>query len=88
MKNNAKAIIEYTSQQLASIMFHYRHKTAPEHFTRESILGFKNTTLIILNLIKKSLKVEAMNFFYQYNKELATFFSPGPLVCFIEGFKR
>ena len=70
MKNNAKTIIEYTSQQLASIIFHYTHKTAPEHFTRKSNLGFKNTALIILNLIKKSLKVEVMNFFYQFNKEV------------------
>ena len=70
MKNNAKLMFEYINNRLASIIFRCTHKTSPNHFTRESPLGFRNTALIILNLIKKSIKVEVMNFFYQLNKDI------------------
>lgn len=70
MENKAKTLVEYTRQQLLSLVFHYEHRTAPQHFTRKSILGFTNTALLILNMIKKSIKVEIMDFFYQLDKEI------------------
>ena len=70
MKSAAKATFNYTIQQLGSFLFRIRNKTAPEHFTRSSYLGFENTAILILNLIKKSAKVELMDFFYHFDKEL------------------
>lgn len=70
LKNNTEGLFSYTEQQLKSIIFHYEHKTSPEHFTRESVLGFKNTALLILKMVKKSIKVEIMDFFYRLNNEL------------------
>jgi len=70
MKTNAKELFHYTKQKLASIIFHFEHKTLPKYFTRESVLGFENTALLILNMIKKSIKVELMNFFYQVDKQV------------------
>ena len=70
MKNNAKTILEYTQQELKSLIFRYTHKTSPRHFTRSSILGFESTALLILHMIKKSIKVELMDYFYQKSKEI------------------
>jgi len=72
MKNKANVLISYTQEQLISLLFKLTHKTAAQHFTRESPLGFKNTMLLVLNLIKKSIKVELMDYFYQLNKETET----------------
>ena len=70
MKNYANTSLDYILQQLVSLVFRYEHKTSPEHFTRTSPLGFINTALLILKMIKKSLKAEMMDFFYQFDKEL------------------
>jgi len=48
-------------------------RTSIRHFTRKSPLGFKNTALIILKMVKKSAKVELMDYFYKLDAEL---FSP------------
>ena len=69
MKDKAKELLARTKDRLASIIFKITHRTAPEHFTRKSALNFKNTALLILNLVKKSIKAELMNYFYQVDKE-------------------
>ena len=70
MKNKAKELLEYTKHQLQSLLFHYEYRTSPKHFTRESILGFANTAFIVLHMIKKSIKAELMDYFYEINKEI------------------
>jgi len=70
MKNNTDELLIYTEQQLASLIFRYTHKTSPEHFTRQSPLGFENTAMLILRMIKKSTKAELMDFFYQVDNNL------------------
>lgn len=72
MRNAKNLLLNYTRQQIASFMFQLKHKTAEQHFTRESPLGFERVALIILNLVKKSAKVELMNFFHQADKALET----------------
>ena len=67
MTNNVNAAVEYTTKQIGSYLFKIEHRTSPQHFTRESDLGFKNTALLILRLIKKSLKAELMDYFYQHS---------------------
>lgn len=61
--SKASLVIEYVKQQLNSFLFKCEYRTAPQYFTRESPLNFHNIALIILNLVKKTIKVELMNFF-------------------------
>ena len=70
MNGRANTLLDYTKEQLASIVFKIYHRTAPQYFTRKSPLSFENTTLMILNLIKKSIKAELMDYFYQLDKDL------------------
>jgi len=70
MEKSANEVMDYTQEQLRSLLFRHSHKTAPEYFTRESLLDFQNTALIILNMVKKSIKVEVMEFFYQTDKKV------------------
>jgi hypothetical protein len=65
MENNAKKVTEYTKEQLESLIFKYLYRTSPTHFTRTSPLNFKNTMMIILHLVKKSIKTELMDYFYK-----------------------
>ena len=62
---NAIVLMDYTREQLRSLMFRLEHKTGVNHFIRESVLNFASTSMIILNMIKKSIKVEVMGFFYE-----------------------
>jgi len=66
----AQRLIRYIKEQVNSIIFKYEHKTDPQHFTRESPLDFVNTTFLILRLIKRSTKVEIMNFFYELGDKI------------------
>jgi len=66
MKNYADELIRYTQERIRSLLFLYEHRTTPAYFTRKSPLNFENITLLILNLIKKAIKVELMNFFYHH----------------------
>jgi hypothetical protein len=70
MKNKAIELVLYTKQQLMSAVFKIAHKTAVQHFTRQSPLNFQNTALAILRMIKKSIKVELMSSFEDLDKEL------------------
>ena len=69
MGNNARRLLEYTKEQLLSLLFRYANRTSSKDFTRQSKLGFENTALIILKMVKKSIKAELMSFFYQVDKE-------------------
>ena len=70
MNNKALELINYTRQLLASMLFRDIYKTSPQYFTRESPLNFSNTALLILKMIKKSIKVELMNYFEDFNNKL------------------
>ena len=72
MERKPNDLLDYTKTRITSLEFKYTHKTAPEHFTRTSKLNFENTALMILKMIKKSIKVELMDFFYQVDKETET----------------
>jgi hypothetical protein len=63
MKNFANVLLNYTRDSLTSLLFLYEHRTSPTHFTRSSPLNFTNTTLLVLNLVKKAVKVELMKYF-------------------------
>jgi len=65
MKNYSSALLAYTRLQLLSFLFLCEQRTAATHFTRTSPLNFMNTSLLILNLVKKAMRVELMNFFYR-----------------------
>lgn len=69
MGNKSNELFNYTEHNLLSLNFQVEHKTAREHFTRKSPLDFETTTRIILHLIKKSMKVELMDCFYQFDKK-------------------
>jgi len=69
MVNTATELLRYTQEQMASLMFRFSHRTSPKYFTRKSILDFATTMLIILKMVKKSIKVEVMDFFYQLNNQ-------------------
>lgn len=65
-------LVKYTIEQLNSYFVKNKYRTAQQHFTRQSPLNFFNTALIILNMVKKSTKVELMNLFYQLDKQKIT----------------
>ena len=69
MKSNALKLIKHTKNLLRKTEFHEKHRTSTRHFTRKSPLGFKNTATIVLNMVKKSIKAEVMNYFYKQEKE-------------------
>ena len=70
MVGNANAMVDYSVGQINSLVFKYEYRVSPENFSRSSDLGFVNTMLLILNLVKKSAKAELMNFFSQLNADV------------------
>lgn len=73
MVDRAAMLVDFVGQQLGSYLFKITHRTSPEHFTRErgaSSLSFYNTGLIVLKMIKKAIKDELMDSFYQIDKAL------------------
>ena len=69
MKSRAKKLLNDTQEKVSMLKFSVKHKTEPEHFTRKSPLNYKRVTITILNMIKKPIKVELMDVFYQMDKE-------------------
>ena len=68
MKSNAARLLDYTLEKLNSILFLLAHRTSPGYFSRDpKLLTFKNTALIILNMIKKAIAVEVMIFFGHFS---------------------
>ena len=68
MKGYTSGLIRYTQEQIRSLVFMLEHRISPVYFTRKSPLNFENLTLLILNLIKKAIKVELMNYFFRHGK--------------------
>ena len=73
MENTSKKLIKYLRQQLLSMEFKFTHRTSPQHFTRESLSGrpsmnFQTTSLIVIKMVKKSAKVEIMDFYYDFDE--------------------
>jgi hypothetical protein len=60
--------MEYTRKQLQDKEFHKKYKKSKRHFIRKSALGFTKTAMVVLNMIKKSIKVEIMDFFFKTEK--------------------
>jgi hypothetical protein len=69
MKNEVKKIIKYTQKQLKSKRYENKYKRSKRHFTRRSNLGFKRTAIIVLNMVKKSIKAEIMESYQKINKD-------------------
>ena len=68
MKNNVTTLLNYTIENLNSLLFSLTHRTSPEYFSRSpKLLSFHNTALMILNMIKKAIAVEAMMFFGHFD---------------------
>jgi hypothetical protein len=58
---NSKAILE-------DYIFKCTNRKSPEDFSRERNMGFKETMLFMLNMVKKALQVELNNFFEEILK--------------------
>jgi len=69
MKNYAYLLFNRMMAQVQSQEFLLKYKTAAQHFTRRSPLGFFKTLLIIIKMVKKSARVEIMDLFRELNKE-------------------
>ena len=65
MSTGAQKLLAHTLNQLKSLTFFIEHRTEPSHFSRKSPLNFQTLALLVLNMIKKSIKVELMDFFHQ-----------------------
>jgi hypothetical protein len=64
MKTLARQIFDYTIALLNSHDFLCEHRLSPKFFSRiPKKLSFKNIILMTLNLIKKAITAEIMNFF-------------------------
>jgi len=59
----ANELVDYSIEQVKAVQFCRAHKVDPKFFTRASPLNFKNTSLIILNMVKRTVAVEVMNYF-------------------------
>lgn len=69
MKNKAERLIEYVLRQMGSLLFLLEHRTSPAYFSRSpKKLTFQNTTLIVLNSMKKAVAVEVAHFFERFKK--------------------
>ena len=68
MDGKARSLLCYTKEQLLSLLFLLAYRMAPKYFTREAKaeLDFKNTAIMILKTVKKSAKVEIMDFFSHF----------------------
>jgi len=71
MKVRINKLMTYTKDQLSLMRFKETYRTSQEAFTRKSILNFRTTALMILNMIKKSIRVEVMDYFRQDTESIA-----------------
>jgi len=72
MRIRAERLLKYTRKKVETVQSKEKYRTAPEHFTRKSKMNFKNTTLIVLNMVKKSIKVELMDYFEKVEENTKT----------------
>ena len=52
-----------TQDMLDDYLFKCSNRVKPEYFSRNGKMGFKDTMLFMMNMIKKSLQLEINNFF-------------------------
>jgi len=71
MKVRIEKLVGYTREQLSLKRFKEKYRVSPGDFTRKSILNFKTTALMTLNMIKKSIRVEVMDYFRQDTESIA-----------------
>lgn len=71
MKNSAVVLMNYAAEQAKSLAFSLLYRSFPACFSRSpKLLTFENTTLLILNMVKKAIAVEIMHF-YKHLTEVA-----------------
>ena len=68
----AENLVVYTRHKIESRESMLRYRTSPVYFTRKPVLTYKNTSFLVLNMIKNSLRVELMDYFYQLNENIKT----------------
>jgi hypothetical protein len=67
---NSVSLVNYAQEQLGSYLFLCEFRSNAQCFVRESVLSFKNVGLIILGMVKKSIKAEVMRYFYRLDEEV------------------
>jgi len=74
MSTREATLLSYSLEQLASYVFMATHRTLPGHFSREYKMGldFKNVMMILLRMVKKSVKVELMDAYYSMDKQASS----------------
>jgi hypothetical protein len=70
LRKKALALVNHTKSKIEVRKFVIKHRTAPCHFTRSATLNFKNTSRLVLNLVKNTTKVELMNYFDQFEEKI------------------
>lgn len=63
---NKKLIDEFfekASKKINEYEFKVSHRKKPEDFSRERVLSFQVTVLLLLNIVRKSMSIEVYNFF-------------------------
>jgi len=70
MRKRALELVNRTKEKIEQRKFTIKHRTAPGHFTKKAKLNFKNTSRLILNLVKNTIKVELMNYFDQLEEKI------------------
>ena len=70
MSKRAIELVNRTKNKIEQRKFVLKHRTAPGHFTKKATLNFKNTSQLILSLIKDTIKVELMNYFDQFEEKI------------------
>lgn len=63
VRNYFKIALEQTQEKLDNFIFKCNYRYNSKHFSRESKMGFKETILFMMNMVKKSLQLELNSFF-------------------------
>lgn len=63
IRNYFKIAVEQTQEKLDNFLFKCNYRYHSKHFSRESKMGFKETVLFMMNMVKKSLQLELNSFF-------------------------
>lgn len=69
VKQYLKKTIEWNQFKLDDFLFKCAYRLDSKKFSRKSKMGFKETTLFMMNMVKKSLQLELNTFFDKVLKE-------------------
>lgn len=62
-RNYFKLALEQTQQKLDDFLFKCTYRNKPNNFSRNSKMGFKETALFMMNMVKRTLQLELNTFF-------------------------